>query len=108
MVLHAPALWGKLDREKPAAPIYFNVPENAQDPKIEFIAGSARLTMPDGQPFQGGKPVTGVISLNAKAPGLWSFSSEERVYIRVHNLPPFFAFRDPESYFEPVLPASKP
>lgn len=70
--------------------------------------GSARLTMPGGQPFEGGKPVTGVIDLGTRTPGLWSFTAEDRVYICVRNVPPFFAFRDPESYFEPVLPAPKP
>ncbi len=98
MVLAAPLGW----KTHPApARVFFRIPENSQKPKIFF--GSPTLLMtPQGNPFREGEELTGWIELPADQPGLWSFlSGGDSRLVEVQNVPSFFAFEHPESYFVP-------
>jgi hypothetical protein len=48
--------------------------------------------------------VTGQVKLPSDRAGLWNFQPVVNKKVRVTNLPPFFAFRDPSFYFEPPIP----
>jgi hypothetical protein len=104
MVVHAPRDWTPYPGQQPSPPIYFKVPPGATDARI-VIEGSARLFDSAGKPFPDDNPVSGEIKLPADRPGLWNFQPVVNKKVRVVNLPPFFAFRDPSMYFEPTLPA---
>ena len=99
LVLHAPEGW----QTHPApARVYFKAPEDARDGRI-FFSEPTRLFTPDGDIF-GQEARQGWIELPPDTPGLWSFEigGDSRV-VEVENLPPFFAFDKPESYFEPPV-----
>ena len=89
--------------QHPFAPIYFKLPEGEKDGAI-FFEGLARLFDPEGKPHGDGKPIRGWVDLPPDKPGLWSFQPVENWLVKVRNLPPFFAFRDPAYYFEPAIP----
>lgn len=105
MVVYAPGDWTPYPDQRPFPSIYFKVPGDAKDAAIVF-EGTARLFDPDGKPYPDEKPVTGEVKLPATRVGLWSFQPVENKKVRVVNLPPFFAFRDPAFYFEPTLPTT--
>ena len=58
---------------------------------------------PSGKPYPDATPQRGWISLPKDLAGLWSIEQLERKLVRVRNLPPFFALRDPAFYFEPPI-----
>ena len=78
------------------------VPEKAEDAAI-FFEGSAQVFAPDGKPYGAGKPQHGWVSLPANRPGLWSFAPVDDRLVRVRNLPPFFAVRSAEHWFNPPI-----
>lgn len=101
------------------ADIYFKVPEGVNGAAIYFSEESDRedfligtkLFGPDGEPFNDGEPVQGWIKIPEGQHGLWHFRADglnreslKGQRIKVVNLPPFFAFDRPESYFEPEIP----
>lgn len=97
--LHAPGYW-HLPDIAPALRIYFKVPEGADGAAI-FFEGAAQLFDPQGRPF--GDGARGWADLPADRPGLWSFLPAENRLVRARNFPPFFAFGDPEFFFEPPI-----
>jgi hypothetical protein len=110
MVIYAPDYWKPaLCRQYPPVKWYFNVPTNSQNAQIFFEKGT-RLYAPDGKAFTEGRSLTNWVDLPADKPGLWAFEPTEikdmpeEMYVRVRNLPPFFAARDPQSYFTPPIP----
>ena len=89
-----------------AGRFYFNVPEKARAATL-IVDGGVRLFDPEGNPVDGGRPVTGAYVLPQGKPGLWSFetaSPGQKPLIRVINLPPFFSMNDANRYFEPMIP----
>ena len=115
MVLYAPDYWRPAPRQTPPIKWYFNVPTNSENAQILFEAGT-RLYDPDGNGPGGcprasqakvDKALTGWIDLPADKPGLWAFEPLTNGLIGVRNIPPFFAARDPKSYFEPPIPWQK-
>jgi hypothetical protein len=113
LVLYAPNYWvpgrvepGLWNIGRPAIKIYFRVPKDARDAQI-FFAGSAKLFDCQGNVFtisSGTNTTTlmhGWINLPPDKPGLWYFEPVVNRAVRVRNLPPFFAFDDPGSYFDP-------
>jgi hypothetical protein len=111
LVVYAPGYWAPAPRQKPAIKWYFLVPTNAQDAQI-FFEGTNKLYDPDGMLWKGERTnemLKGEIDLPANKPGLWAFEPVENLYsienklVRVRNLPPFFAARDPQSYFMPPI-----
>jgi hypothetical protein len=104
LVLHAPGEWTPTPEQRPWAPIFFRVPPEATQAAITFT-GTARLRLPDGAPYAQGKPLTGRVAL-PPTPGLWSFEPVRPGTVKVEGLPPFFAFRSAEFYFEPKLPTA--
>jgi len=104
LVVHAPKYFRPAPvQQRPFAKVFFKAPEGARDAGI-FFEGSAVLFEPDGAPFADGKALKGWVELPADKPGLWSFQPMENWLVGVRNLPPFFAFGDPDHYFEPPIP----
>ena len=103
LVLHAPGYWQPAPPQDPPLRWFFRVPENAEGAAI-FFEGTAKLFDPSGQLFPNAAPSKGWISLPGGRPGLWSFELQQPKLVRVRNLPPFFALRDPAFYFEPPIP----
>ena len=102
LVLHAPGYWQPAPPQDPAMSWFFRVPEDAEGAAI-FCEGATRLFDPSGKPYPDANPQRGWISLPADRAGLWSFEQTERGLVRVRNLPPFFALRDLDFYFEPPI-----
>ncbi len=102
LVLHAPGYWQPAPPQDPALRWYFRVPEDAEGAAI-FCEAATRLFDPTGKPFPDATPQRGWIILPNELAGLWSFEQAERGLMRVRNLPPFFAQRDPAFYFEPPI-----
>jgi len=102
LVLHAPGYWQPAPPQDPALRWFFRVPEDAEGAAI-FCEGVTRLFDPSGKPYPDATPQRGWISLPKDLAGLWSFEQLERKLVRVRNLPPFFALRDPAFYFEPPI-----
>jgi hypothetical protein len=103
LVVYAPEYFRPFPKiQRPFAPVYFRVPEGEKDGRI-FFEGSARLFDPSGKPYQDGTELQGWVTLPADKPGLWSFQPVKNWLVSVRNLPPFFAFGDPASYFEPAI-----
>ena len=103
MVLHAPSYWELHPRLAPAPPIFFKVPKDAKRPQI-FFEKASRLFDPKGAAFPGGGPVKGWVDLPESLPGLWRFRADAGGLVRLRNAPPFFAYGEPESFFEPDIP----
>lgn len=104
LVVYAPEYFRPFPKiQNPFAPIYFQVPEGENDGRI-FFEGSAKLFDPDGEPYLDGAELQGWVKLPADKPGLWSFQPVKNWLVRVRNLPPFFAFDDPSSYFDSAIP----
>lgn len=104
LVVYAPEYFRPFPKiQNPFTPIYFQVPEGENDGRI-FFEGSARLFDPDGEPYLDGAELQGWVKLPADKPGLWSFQPLKNWLVCVRNLPPFFAFDDPSSYFDPAIP----
>jgi len=101
MVLYAPDYWHLPDISPPQR-IYFNVPEDAQGAQI-FFEGRARLIGPEGALFGEAEGQRGWVDLPSDRPGLWSFDPIDNRLVRARNFPPFFAFGDPEFFFEPEI-----
>ncbi|MCA1808495.1 MAG: hypothetical protein ABR497_10260, partial [Kiritimatiellia bacterium] len=98
MVLHAPQGWQTLSVP---AKVFFEVPENARAPRIAFD-GPVDVFTPDGELFGAG--LSGWVELDVARPGLWSFAVDgASVSVDVENLPPYFAFDNPDHYFQPPL-----
>lgn len=103
LVLHAPGYWQPAPPQDPPLRWFFRVPEDAEGAAI-FFEGQARLFDPTGQAFPDEMPQRGWVILPQEHAGLWSFEQLERKLVRVRNLPPFFALRDPAFYFQPPIP----
>jgi len=101
MVLHAPKYWAPPELA-PAARVHFDLPKDSKNAQI-FFEGLARLFDPDGKPFGAPEGQRGWVDLPAEKPGLWSFEPLQNRLVRVRNLPPFFAFGGPASYFAPPI-----
>lgn len=100
LVLHAPKGWRT---ESTPVAVYFNVPETATAPRIYFSEPTA-LFLPDGTAFADGNGVSDWVALPANQPGLWRFETSAGPRdIDVENLPPYFAFDDPATYFVPPV-----
>ncbi|MDP6357107.1 MAG: sugar-binding protein [Planctomycetota bacterium] len=99
LVVHAPGYWRPWPEETPPRRIYFGVPEGEKAGRI-FFEGFARLFGPDGKAF-GNEPVSGWVKLPSDRPGVWSFELAKPKLVKVENLPPFFAMRSAEDYFDP-------
>jgi hypothetical protein len=106
LVIHAPGYWLPQPLQSPAARWYFRVPEEARDAGI-FFEGSARVFRPDGAAWDDGRPQHGWVELSATTPGLWSFEPLDGGLVRVRNVPPFFACRSAEHWFEPPIEWSR-
>lgn len=102
LVLYAPGYWQPAPPQDPPIRYYFQVPEGAQRPQL-FLETGARVFDPAGQSLAEG-PSRGWIDLPAEKPGLWSFEATHPGLVRVRNLPPLFAARDPESWFPAPIP----
>jgi hypothetical protein len=103
MVLHAPGYWQPFPaRQYPGFKYYFQVPEEREGAAV-FFEGGARLFAPDGTPYRSGKTLRGWVSLENAEPGLWCFQPVRNRLVRVRNIPPFFAVRDPEAFFLPEI-----
>ena len=114
MVLYAPDYWmpGDVatppDRQSPPFRYYFSVPKETGLPKDAphgqiFFAAPAQLYNPQGKPWPKDEPVQDWVDLPSNKPGLWSFAVLRQGMIRTRNIPPFFAFNDPQAYFEPAV-----
>lgn len=106
MVVYAPGYWRPLPAMRPAARVYFKVPEKSEKAQI-FFEGPTQLFDPTGKAMQEGKTLTGWVDLPADKPGLWSCRCDTNKLLRVRNLPPFFALNDPALYFEPPIAWSR-
>jgi len=103
LVVYAPEYFRPFPKiQNPFAPVYFQVPEGETGGCI-FFEGSAKVFDPDGQPYLDGAELQGWVTLPADKPGLWSFQPVKNWLVCVRNLPPFFAFGDPTSYFDPAI-----
>jgi len=103
MVIYAPRYWWPSPTYRtPASRYYFNVPADRQDPQI-FFEGTARLFLPNGDPYQSGAAHHGWVDLPLGQSGLWSFRPVDCQMVAVSDIPPFFAVDDPNSYFEPDM-----
>jgi hypothetical protein len=91
-----------MPRQDPPVKWYFSVPKDAQEPQI-FFEGDARLYDPQGKPWPEDKTVKGWIALPPAKPGLWAMQPLQNLLVCVRNVPPFFAARDPQNYFEPEI-----
>ncbi len=99
LVVHAPGYWRPWPEETPPRRIYFGIPEGEKAARI-FFESPARLFSPDGQSFSD-DPVSGWMKLPSDRPGVWSFELPKPKLVKVENLPPFFAMRSAEDYFDP-------
>jgi len=102
LVVHAPDYWLPSPPQVPAQRYYFHVPKDGQDCQI-FFEGEAKLTAPSGAPFRDGERLTGWVDLPVDRPGVWAFEQDESKFVRVRNLPPFFAVGDRAAYFTPDI-----
>ncbi len=102
LVIYAPDYWRPSPPQAPNVRYYFRLPPDCDNPQIVF-EGSAKLFSPDGRPYPSDEPLHGSVDLPADKPGLWCFLPVDNQLVKVHNLPPFFAVEDPESYFEPRI-----
>ena len=113
LVVYAPRYFRPSPKnQNPFTRIYFKLPKGEKEGQV-FFEGSAKLFDPKGKPYGDGKPIQGWVTLPADKPGLWSFQPMVNFLVRVRNLPPFFAYRDPAYYFEPAIawprePIAKP
>lgn len=109
MVVHAPGFWRPEPREQNSAiPVFFLLPEENKGTPRVFFEGPTRLYTPAGEPYKDGQELQGWIDLPPDQPGLWSFRADRFNYMRVQNLPPFFAFDDPGFYFVPEIDWQQP
>ena len=93
------------DRQQPPFRFYFSVPANGSQGAGSghiFFAALARLYDPQGKPWPAEEPRKGWVELPADRPGLWSFAAIEPGMVRVRDLPPFFAFNEPQAHFVPA------
>jgi len=102
LVLYAPGMWYPAPSEQPQTRYYFQIPADAQEPRI-FFEGSASLFRPDGEPHENGKALSKWVALPTDAPGLWAFEPVENKLVRVDGLPPFFAAGSPASFYVPDI-----
>ncbi|MHC4873637.1 MAG: exo-rhamnogalacturonan lyase family protein [Planctomycetota bacterium] len=88
-VIHAPDYWQFASVENPARKIYFSITDKCEKPEI-FFQGDTKLYTPDGKLFQG-KALNGWTALPKEAKGNWYFEVENKGWIKVRDIPPFFA-----------------
>lgn len=100
LVVHAPEYWLPSPPQVPPQRYYFRVPKDGKDCQV-FFEGKAKLIDPSGAAFRDGGLFTGWVDLPADQPGVWAFEQAESKFVRVRNLPPFFAVGDRASYFTP-------
>lgn len=106
LVVFAPEYWCPAPPQRPCIKWFFNLPPDSEGAQI-FLEYDAQLFDPEGQPWPNEEPQNGWIDLPVDKPGLWSFApmpgASSVGLVRVKNLPPFFAAREPSNYFEPPL-----
>jgi hypothetical protein len=101
LVIHCPKGFHPINL-RPQVKYYFKVPENIQNAEIYF-EGSAQLYYPDGKNVRDPINKEGWCQLPRDKPGLWSFQPIECSFVKVRNIPPFFAMQRAENYFKPDI-----